>query len=717
MIKETKKNPLRPLTAAFLLFLLFSMASPVGAAGERVHIAVSEAGSFDFEEQLFYGYGGVEITYQDVVLKGRQLVINLATGELELRGDVVLSHDGQELSGSFLVYNLETGEGSLSEAASELELPEKTGSIFISGEAVHISDQVYQVQNAQFTTCDHTDSHYHVAAKELELYVGEKVVIRRVTYYEGKIPLFYWPYLVIPLDMDIDERFVLPVFGFSEREGYYMKTTINYQLSSEHYGSVYLDLFSRLGVAAGVRHNYVFDTLGTGSIYLYHLPHQMDPIWEAAWKHGLEGENWSLSTDTSYKDSWQTHSLSTTNRLTVSLPKLSAEGKVTYRNNPNQRESEFLEFDGRWRHTLTDSWQLDLRGNWTERVRDGQTMKLLNYRAQSIYKQDKHTFRLTAEQQYNPDLLTDQVSAWRTVQRLPELEWEMSDLGLSGLPLRSNVQIGRYGERPSLVIKDRVLAQLTLPSRTLRPASGISINYRGDGGAAFYSGGDRQSWLTGRISLDQRLSSRLSLNNTYEQRLVWGESPFRFDAKKPTQRLRSRLTYTELKGSLTLSGGYDFLKKQYDYLALVGSWRSSEKWNMALTVYYDPNSRSIPGILPMVEYKTGDTLLKAAVNYSPVQQVLKRVDAQISLPLGEHVKVGYAAIYEPPKKAFSRGQITLDFDLHCRTISAAYDHVKGRVAFQYTIKAFPTLPIGWDSQDGLEMFKLDDIASVVGEGE
>ncbi len=166
-----------------------------------------------------------------------------------------------------------------------------------------------------------------------------------------------------------------------------------------------------------------------------------------------------------------------------------------------------------------------------------------------------------------------------------------------------------------------------------------------------------------------------------------------------------------------MSGGYDFLKKQYDYLALVGSWRSSEKWNMALTVYYDPNSRSIPGILPMVEYKTGDTLLKAAVNYSPVQQVLKRVDAQISLPLGEHVKVGYAAIYEPPKKAFSRGQITLDFDLHCRTISAAYDHVKGRVAFQYTIKAFPTLPIGWDSQDGLEMFKLDDIASVVGEGE
>ncbi len=98
---------------------------------------------------------------------------------------------GRKFGGAiFLTYNLETGEGSFTEAHSEVELAEKTGIIFVTGSSVQLTDRAYQVADAQFTTCDLENSHYHVEAKELELLVGEKVIIRRVTYYEGKIPPF-----------------------------------------------------------------------------------------------------------------------------------------------------------------------------------------------------------------------------------------------------------------------------------------------------------------------------------------------------------------------------------------------------------------------------------------------------------------------------------------------------------------------------------------------
>ncbi len=703
-----------------LLVIITSRGTAIaGGPAERARISATESGSFDFEEQAFFGRGDVEVIYRDVVLKGDELYINLATGELQLRGNVLFNRDGQEIWGNFLTYNLETEEGAFTEAQSEVELQEKSGTIFVSGGSVHLIESAYQVNDARFTTCDLEESHYHVEAKELELFVGEKVIIRKVTYYEGSIPLFYWPYLVISLDDDLEERFFsFPVFGFSEREGYYMKNTFNYQLNPRHYGNIYVDLFSRLGLAAGVLHNYTLRNWGEGSLYLYRLPHETSPIFDAAWKHKINSEKWAFNTATTYKDSWLSKSLDSTNTLKISLPKLTAEGAVTYKNTPERKEKEFLEYSGRWQQTLGDNWRLNLQGKWTERLQEEERLKLLNYLAEAVFKQDKHTLTFAVEQQYNPDLLTaDKTLPWRTVQRLPELKWEVSDLGIEKLPLRSQIQLGRYGERPSLVKKDRILGQLTLGSKVWRPTNSLSITLRGDGGAALYSGGDKQSWLYGRLTFNHRLTQGLTLNTTYSQREVWGKSAFRFDAKTPLRTATVRLSYNQPAWSVSLNSGYNLRTKRFDLLNTQGYWRPNEKWNLSLLAYHDLNLKIMLGVLPTVEYRAGETRFKAAANYSPSERVLKRIDTQFSLPLGETWEISYAGIYEPPKQAFAQSQISITKDLHCRTLSAAYDHANKRVALQYTIKAFPTLPIGWDSLGGLELFKFDDIADLVGEGE
>lgn len=116
----------------------------------------------------------------------------------------------------------------------------------------------------------------------------------------------------------------------------------------------------------------------------------------------------------------------------------------------------------------------------------------------------------------------------------------------------------------------------------------------------------------------------------------------------------------------------------------------------------------------MVEYKAGEVDIKLGGRYLAQSQVWDLLDARLTIPVGETWLVSYEGIYEPPKGLFTQGKVTLTKDLHCRKISASYDHVARRVALQYTINAFPSLPIGWDSQGGLGLFDLDQVSEIIG---
>lgn len=683
-----------------------------------MRIAASKEGFYDLENQIFVAQGDVVVTYEDLILEGDELEMDFSTNEARLQGNVHLKQGEQEFWGESLLYNLETGEGVFDHARTEIPLSKETGSIFLSGKSVDLHSEKYAVKNAQFTTCDVSPSHYHVATKDLEVILGEKVIIRGVTYYEGKIPIFYWPYLVIPLNIDDENRFFsLPALGFSEQEGYYMKNTFNYHFNSKSYGNIYLDLFTRLGVGLGVRHNYDMDAWGKGSVYLYALPNRESPVYKGSFNHEWKKGNWVFKTNTSanQESALNKQDFNSNNRLTLTLPKLTAETWFDYKSNPFASSTQIKmqkDLGLRWYQTLNDKWRLNLRGSLTERQQI-ETLRLIDYLAETTYRQGKHTLTLAAQQQYNPDLLTTESQPWMSVQRLPELKWDVSDLGLAKLPLKSQVILGRYGERPSLVTKNRVLGQLGLKPQIWRPTKMTSLNYQADVYTALYTEGERQTWLYGRGILTQKLVANWQFTSTYTRRDVWGTTPFRFDKQLPLETVNLRLSHTDTKWYGSLNTTYNFHTKKFDVLTLQTRFTPNENWNLDVYAAYDITSKTLQRVVPLVEYKKEQVTVKLGAIYQPVKKTVDRVDLRLALPLGSTWQVGYDSIFEPPKQVFTQGKITLKKDLHCRELSVSYDHVGKRVALQYTIKAFPTLPIGWDSQGGLSLFDLEDVADLL----
>lgn len=709
-------------TITFLIILGCCLAFNQAALAEEttplgVHISASKSGSYDLDKQVFVGSGDVQISYGNLLLTGDELQIDLISGDLILQGAVTLWQDEQEIKGNSLIYNLESGQGEFDSARAEVQLPEATGIIYLAGEAVRLSEDSYVAKNTTFTTCDLETSHYHLATKELELFPGDKVIIRGVTYYEGTIPLFYWPYLVVPLDeSDRDRVFTLPVVGYGEPEGYYMKNTFNYYLTPKSTGHAYLDLYSRLGVGLGIRHYYDLAKLGQGSAYLYGIPSQIgteNSMLKAAFNHELQGEKWALKTATAKEDSWLKQEFTTDNRLTLTLPKLTMEGWYIYKDTPRLKVQKYQEYGGRYSHKLTDEVSVNLRGSISKSERP-EPLRLVDYLAEGRYSQGVHTVTLAMQQQYNPDLLEDGVQPWRSVQRIPELKWDVRNLGIQALPLTSQLSLGSYEENPSGTRDSRVYGQLGLRAKSHALTPTTTLTYQGDLNSAFYVSGQKQNWVYGRLTLTQRFSDRTQFSSTYSQRESWGTTPFLFDRQKPSQNLTARLSFTDPKWQASLSGSYNFKTKNYGYLILQSRHKPHENWMFDLYSNYDLNKRQIQRVVPLIEYKAGVVEFKLGGRYLAQQKIWDLVDGRFTIPVGETWEVSYESIFEPPKNVFTQGKITVTKDLHCRKLSASYDHVNRRVALQYTINAFPTLPIGWDSQGGLGLFDLDNVSEIIG---
>ena len=176
---------------------------------------------------------------------------------------------------------------------------------------------------------------------------------------------------------------------------------------------------------------------------------------------------------------WVREQTSSDTRLDFRTEDLRGRVWLTYKNNPGETAKEQTDLGLEWSKELTDHLVLNLKGNYVQK-RTSEEVRLMDFLISSVYSRGKHKLTLTLEQQFNPDLLTSGSQEWRSVQRLPELKWEVSDLGLKSLPLRSQLVVGHYQETPSMVSKYRVYGQLTLASRTWRPRTGTSISYQGD---------------------------------------------------------------------------------------------------------------------------------------------------------------------------------------------------------------------------------------------
>ena len=260
------------ITAVFFLSCFIGTVKPLQAA-EEVEIpveAVADNLQYSKIERKLIAKGNVVITHADVELTADYAEIHADTKEAQAEGHVTVRQKGKgTISGDKVFFDFKTSSGSFPDGR------------FVSfpwyGSGKHL-DQInkkkIRAHNAFITSCDLPHPHYDVKAQVADIYVGDKIVAKNVVFRILEVPVFWWPYLVIPLNNNSPVS-VTP--GYSNEYGAFVLVSKGFAINEKVNGQLHADWYSKRGFGFGADINYKFDRLGVGQVKLYGINDQEGP--------------------------------------------------------------------------------------------------------------------------------------------------------------------------------------------------------------------------------------------------------------------------------------------------------------------------------------------------------------------------------------------------------------------------------------------------------
>lgn len=173
--------------------------------------------------------------------------------------------NGQELKGRIIEYDLKSGAGVVADGRSKYE----TGYMAFRRVKRVAADTLY-VEDGTYTTCDIAESpHYWFAGKQMKLIMDDKLIIKPITAYLHKIPVFWFPFYVFPITQGRQSGFLTPRYGSSRQDGRYLSNMGYYVAPSEYWDyRVAGTLRERNGWLVKNWMNYNVRYLMTGSAYM-----------------------------------------------------------------------------------------------------------------------------------------------------------------------------------------------------------------------------------------------------------------------------------------------------------------------------------------------------------------------------------------------------------------------------------------------------------------
>ncbi len=220
----------------------------------------------------------VTIKYRDATVTGDQAVGNVDNDVIMSGHAHLVGHDLEAFADAIHAfprsnsYRLDNMRGVVDPALLRGQILDKL--YLDGGELLGNRTGYINAENTTATTCIEPHHHYELKAVQAELFPGDKIILRKVSFYLFDVKVLTLPYLMIPLD----RRFrrvrtdYLPEFGQNSIEGYYAR--FPYEFAEKAFAATFLrlDVTQKQGEGYRVEQEYLagkqesyFNTAGAGS--------------------------------------------------------------------------------------------------------------------------------------------------------------------------------------------------------------------------------------------------------------------------------------------------------------------------------------------------------------------------------------------------------------------------------------------------------------------
>jgi LPS-assembly protein len=231
-----------------VLLLAFLVASAGLSPGEfktpeNAPIEITSTGATTYENGLATARDNVAIHVGDTDIYADYAQYNTNTHDVVLRGHVRVYRGLTLYIAESGVYNTDSKQIRAINGRTESE------PYFLSGENVQsISENGYLIRSGTFTTHDSSKPDFHLRARKIRVYEGDRVIFMNVTMYIGNVPVFWWPYMYQSLS-DSFSFTISPAYLSSW--GPSLLTEVTFPITDNIKGRIRLNFMGRRGVAIG----------------------------------------------------------------------------------------------------------------------------------------------------------------------------------------------------------------------------------------------------------------------------------------------------------------------------------------------------------------------------------------------------------------------------------------------------------------------------------
>lgn len=258
---------------AFTAMIALALCGDFAFAAEEPVVINGDTVEYSEEGKTAVANGNVVITYQDMKLTCKKAIFHVDTKEVLAEGDVKMTQGGNLLNGERMVYNVETKSGTIVKPDVFIE-PTYYG----AGEkAEKLDTNHYYIKQGYVTTCNLEKPHYRVQTKQLNVYLGDRVTAKNILVFAGDVPVFYFPYLSVPLKDYRSPVSVTP--GQNKDWGYFLLTSWKYYISDKVKGRINIDYRELRDFAYGFSTNYETDNYGDGVVRFNYFDERQKHIW------------------------------------------------------------------------------------------------------------------------------------------------------------------------------------------------------------------------------------------------------------------------------------------------------------------------------------------------------------------------------------------------------------------------------------------------------
>ena len=698
----------RKFVTIFPVLFLGIAATLTGFAAERAWITTDGVLSYDGDDWI--AVGGVRLVQGETEIRAERLRYDVDAELVYFDGNVLMTQGDDQVRGSSLVYNVATNSGTISDAQVSYIVEGVRDPVYLLGPTIEFSPGQATVYDGRLTTClPITAPGYYLQSRRIDIYPGDRIVVRNVRFVESGMTLFYWPYVTISLREGRPSRISFPEIGRNSEDGWYVRVSYAYDGPGDGYGEAIVDVTERRGIGTGVNHTYRDRPDSKGSFTAYRRANRATghddlllglkesfPLSDGL-KVDLETAYFTEAGEDGEEERTAQLIAGIQHETTRSSTQAEWAGETTWNGGMEHASRGDFDHSGR---AGSLSWRLNV--DTFRHLTDQELLKeALAYHASATRRGSGYTLQLTMEKRMHSSLFSkDPVTpAWRSISRLPEanLTLDLERLVSPRLPVELGVGYGRLAEEQRVGSEYvEVAAGRTLAAFRLKPGS-LSLgalgrwSYRAGAEMRQYSTGERRWILSADHQYRLPLGRAWSLLGVYAYREAFGDpSPFRYaDTVSEYERVTGRLQYLSGPVSLSLSTGYDFRNARLLDLVGQASYRTSGGTALTLQGAYSlEQQRPTYAAGSVTVYPREGWMMTGSARYDFERQDFDRIQGTISYAFPGW-RLDYTAIYNGVTDAFVAGEAALVRDLGCRQVGLRYDPVDEAVWLEYQITALP----------------------------